>query len=113
MLSTKVYEDFNNNASRKMKQLSLKVAKYLISKELNNALSGLIPSYDFERLRPSWKIPNLDASSSIIRRCDNIYCAEYFIVSKSNKKKRFCCEHCAKAVSQRNYSAKKKEHQNK
>lgn len=124
MLSTKVYEDFNNNASKKMKQLSLKVAKYLISKELNNALSGLIPSYDFERLRPSWKIPNLytalyftvfnlDASSSIIRRCDNIYCGEYFIVSKSNKKKRFCCEHCAKAVSQRNYSAKKKEHQNK
>lgn len=122
IFSTQVYEDFNNKASKKMKQLSLNIAKYLISKELNNALLGLIPSYDFEKLRPSWKIPNLytalyfavfnlDSSSSIIRKCDNINCGEYFVVSKSNKKKRFCCEHCAKAVSQRNYSAKKKNHQ--
>ncbi len=119
ILNVQVYEDFNNKASKKMKQLSLSIAKYLISKELNNALSGLVPSYDFEKLRPCWKIPNLytalyftifnlDSSSSIIRKCDNVNCGEYFIVSKSNKKKRFCCEHCAKAVSQRNYSAKKK-----
>ena len=119
ILNAQVYEDFNNKASKKMKQLSLNVAKYLISKELNNALSGLVPSYDFKKLRPCWKIPNLytalyftifnlDSSSSIIRKCDNVNCGEYFIVSKSNKKKRFCCEHCAKAVSQRNYSAKKK-----
>lgn len=119
ILNAQVYEDFNNKASKKMKQLSLNIAKYLISKELNNALSGLVPSYDFEKLRPCWKIPNLytalyftifnlDSSSSIIRKCDNVNCGEYFIVSKSNKKKRFCCEHCAKAVSQRNYSAKKK-----
>ena len=119
VLNAQVYEDFNNKASKKMKQLSLNIAKYLISKELNNALSGLVPSYDFEKLRPCWKIPNLytalyftifnlDSSSSIIRKCDNVNCGEYFIVSKSNKKKRFCCEHCAKAVSQRNYSAKKK-----
>ena len=119
VLNAQVYEDFNNKASKKMKRLSLNIAKYLISKELNNALSGLVPSYDFEKLRPCWKIPNLytalyftifnlDSSSSIIRKCDNVNCGEYFIVSKSNKKKRFCCEHCAKAVSQRNYSAKKK-----
>ena len=119
ILNAQVYEDFNNKASKKMKQLSLNIAKYLISKELNNALSGLVPSYDFEKLRPCWKIPNLytalyftifnlDSSSSVIRKCDNVNCGEYFIVSKSNKKKRFCCEHCAKAVSQRNYSAKKK-----
>ncbi len=119
ILNAQVYEDFNNKASKKMKQLSLNIAKYLISKELNNALSGLVPSYDFEKLRPCWKIPNLytalyftifnlDSASSIIRKCDNVNCGEYFIVSKSNKKKRFCCEHCAKAVSQRNYSAKKK-----
>ena len=119
ILNAQVYEDFNNKASKKMKRLSLNIAKYLISKELNNALSGLVPSYDFEKLRPCWKIPNLytalyftifnlDSSSSIIRKCDNVNCGEYFIVSKSNKKKRFCCEHCAKAVSQRNYSAKKK-----
>ena len=119
ILNAQVYEDFNNKASKKMKQLSLNIAKYLISKELNSALSGLVPSYDFEKLRPCWKIPNLytalyftifnlDSSSSIIRKCDNVNCGEYFIVSKSNKKKRFCCEHCAKAVSQRNYSAKKK-----
>jgi hypothetical protein len=119
ILNAQVYEDFNNKASKKMKQLSLNIAKYLISKELNNALSGLVPSYDFEKLRPCWKIPNLytalyftifnlDSSSSIIRKCDNVNCGDYFIVSKSNKKKRFCCEHCAKAVSQRNYSAKKK-----
>ena len=118
IFSTQVYEDFNNKASKKMKQLSLNIAKYLISKELNNALLGLIPSYDFEKLRPSWKIPNLytalyfavfnlDSSSSIIRKCDNINCGEYFVVSKSNKKKRFCCEHCAKAVSQRNYKEEK------
>ena len=119
ILNAQVYEDFNNKASKKMKQLSLNIAKYLISKELNNALSGLVPSYDFEKLRPCWKIPNLytalyftifnlDSSSSIIRKCDNVNCGEYFIVSKSNKKKRFCCEHCATLVSQRNYIATKK-----
>lgn len=117
LLNAKIYENFNDKAGKKMKELSLNIARYLISKEINQALSRISPSYDFNRLKPAWKIPdlysalyfaifNINSCEAVIRQCENDKCKDYFIVNKSNTKKKYCCDHCAKAASQRKYSAK-------
>ncbi len=97
------YKKDNFNAG--LKDAATRIAKYIIKEELERNLQTVRPSYNINKLEPEWKIdsllgalyfglfymrPNLET----YRRCKNPKCGEYFLVSVSSNKKKYCCTAC-------------------
>lgn len=112
-----VYEIFTKKENDDLKQVLLKISKYLIEKELNHFLSEIKPKYDADTMRPNWKLPSLfsamylslfylDSNQAMYRVCQNINYNQLFLVSKTNQVKKYCCVYCTNAVSQRRYRQK-------
>ena len=98
----------------------LKISKYLIERELNYHLAEIRPVYNVETMQPNWKLPSLlsamylslfylDSRQGSYRACQNMNCGQFFLVSKTNSIKKYCCTDCTNAVSQRKYRKKNRE----
>lgn len=94
-----------------------KISKFLIERELNYHLSEIRPVYNVETMQPNWNLPSLlsamylslfylDSRQASYRACQNINCGQFFLVSKTNSIKKYCCVYCTNAVSQRKYRHK-------
>lgn len=98
----------------------IKISKFLIDRELNYHLSEIRPVYNVDTMQPNWNLPSLfsalylslfylDSRQAAYRACQNINCGQFFLVSKTNSIKKYCCVYCTNAVSQRRYRHKKGE----
>lgn len=95
-----------------------KISKFLIERELNYHLSEIRPVYNVETMQPNWNLPSLlsamylslfylDSRQESYRACQNINCGQFFLVSRTNSIKKYCCVYCTNAVSQRKYKHRK------
>ncbi|NFF65950.1 hypothetical protein FDF69_06580 [Clostridium sporogenes] len=96
-----------------------KISKLLIERELNYHLSEIRPIYNIETMQPNWNLPSLlsamylslfylDSKQASYRACQNVNCGQFFLVTKTNSIKKYCCVDCTNAVSQRKYRYKKR-----
>lgn len=96
----------------------VEVAKTTIKTELEYVLKNIRPSYDSDTALGTWNIPDflsalyfsifyMRPNLQILRLCENPYCNNYFTVTSTNSRKKYCCHECANAVAQRAYRSRK------
>lgn len=102
-----------------LKQAALRVAKILIKEELDFNLKRIRTVYDIEKMAPAWQIDSLLSAlyfglfymrptMEIYRRCANPKCGEYFLVSVTSQKKKYCCRACMNRDIQARHRAKER-----
>lgn len=112
-------ENCKENFSDKLKQAAMNIAKLLIKEEIEANLRRIIASYDVDKLEPTWKITSqlcalyfglfyMRPKMEIYRRCENKKCGEYFLVSVTSRKKKYCCRACMNRDIQARHRAKEK-----
>lgn len=115
-----VYSKMKNIENKYLVDALFKLSKYLIEEELNYHLAEIRPIYNAETMQPNWKLPSLlsamylslfylNSRQTLYRACENINCGQFFLVSKTNSLKKYCCTDCGNAVSQRTYRKKNRE----
>lgn len=93
------------NFSEEMKKAAMLTAKIIIKEEIELNLNRLKATYDIQKMEPAWRIDSLLSAlyfglfymrpnSEIYRRCANPKCGEFFLVSVSSQKKKYCCKAC-------------------
>lgn len=118
--SREAYTKLESREFVTLKEALFKISKFLIERELNYHLSEIRPIYNAETMQPNWNLPSLlsamylalfylDSRQATYRACKNINCGQFFLVSKTNSIKKYCCIYCTNAVSQRTYKHKKRE----
>ena len=101
------------------KKTLVEVAKVIVGLEINSNLNGIKPEYDIDIMEPRWKVSDLLSAMyfsifymrpniELTRKCENPNCNNYFTVSRTSSRKKFCCQECANAVAQARFRAKKK-----
>lgn len=104
----------NVRPNEKEKEMIISAAKLVIKDEIDYHTKLITPVYDLASMAGSWKIPNLitaiyfsifflNPNFTLIKKCANPTCDEYFDVLNSNKKKIYCSPRCANIMSQRKY----------
>ena len=89
----------------RLKTAAIETAKYIVKEELEKNLQRVRPTYNISRLEPTWKIDSLltalyfglfymRPNMETYRRCANPKCGEFFLVSVSSNKKKYCCTSC-------------------
>ena len=84
-----------------MRKDLLKLARKVCKTELDWGMKNIHPIYDIEEKRPDWKIPDLysalyfahfycDSQYYIRRKCQSPSCDKYFLVRRTNAKKKYC-----------------------
>ena len=84
-----------------MRKDLLKLARKVCKTELDWGMEDIHPIYDIEEKRPDWKIPDLysalyfahfycDSQYYIRRKCQSPSCDKYFLVRRTNAKKKYC-----------------------
>lgn len=102
-----------------LKKAAIQVAKLLIKEEIESNLKRVRVAYDISKMEPAWKIDSLISalyfglfymrpSMEIYRRCANPKCNEFFLVSVTSRKKKYCCTACMNRDIQARHRAKKK-----
>lgn len=115
------YKDEVNkgNYSAELKKAAVKIAKLIIRDEIDLNLRRVRPTYNIDKLEPAWRIDSLLSAlyfglfymrpgMEIYRRCANPKCGEYFLVSVSSQKKKYCCKACMSRDMQARHRAKVK-----
>jgi len=108
-----------DNFSENLKQAAIRVAKILIKEELDFNLKRIRAVYDVDKLAPAWQIDSLLSAlyfglfymrptMEIYRRCENPKCGEYFLVSVTSRKRKYCCRACMNRDIQARHRAKEK-----
>lgn len=100
----------------------LKVARIVISEEINHAIKDISPRYDGVSLSPAWQVGSLlqalyfsifymKPGTEIYRECANPGCKRggYFLVNASRINKEYCCPKCQQAAATRRSRARKRE----
>lgn len=112
-------EEVAGRLSQQMRRATIDVAKITIKEELDYAINAIYPSYDIEAMTGSWVIPDLYSALvfstfymkpelELYRKCENPNCGQYFLVSTTNSRKKYCCNDCSNAMQQRKHRQKKK-----
>lgn len=113
-------QTFNNNLqfTEVLKERLIKIAHYTINEEVEHILKNLQPRFNSVSMSARWHIPDLYTAlffsliyldnDNTYRICENKYCNEPFFVSSTNKKKKYCCSACARAVATRNYQKRRR-----
>lgn len=107
------------NFDSRMKNQSVNIGRFIIKHELENNLKKIKPTYDINKLEPSWKIDSLlsalyfglfymNPKMEIYRQCACKSCGNYFIVSVTSKKKKYCSKECQNRDMQARYRANHK-----
>ena len=97
-----------------MKEATIDVAKILVGEEINSNVSGVRPVYDISVMEPRWRVVSLLSAMyfsifymkpnvEITRQCANPKCNNFFVVSKTSLKKKYCCTECGNRANQNNY----------
>ena len=92
---------YNIKFDDSMKEDLLKLARKVCKTELDWGMKNIHPIYDIEEKRPDWKIPDLysalyfahfycDSQYYIRRKCQSPSCDKYFLVRRTNAKKKYC-----------------------
>ena len=95
------------------------VSKEILAYEINNGLSDVTPKLNSKTFQPDWSLPSLlsafyfslfysNLELSMYKLCENIGCNTPFYIQRSNSLKKYCCESCKNAASQRRYRRKYK-----
>ena len=117
---------FDDNLYRQLKKHNRmvdalkKLSKALIECEFKTILSNVTPTYNVDDMKPDWKLPSLysamyfslfylNSSEEGFRKCANSNCEDYFQVSKTNLKKKYCSWECGNADRQRKYQKRKQQ----
>ena len=117
--TTYLNDEYNkNNFNDKLKEKAIIIAKILIKNEIDNNLFGITPTYNIEKMQPTWNIDSLlsalyfglfymNPKMEIYRQCASPKCNEYFLVPVTSRKKIYCCKKCQNREMQKTYRAKK------
>lgn len=117
---TYVNNEFDkNNFTTELKNAAIAIAKLIIKEEIESNLKRLHVSYDVSKLEPSWKIDSLLSAlyfglfymrpnMETYRRCANPKCNEFFLVSVTSRKRKYCCKDCMNRDIQARHRAKVK-----
>ena len=104
----------------------LKVARIVISEEINHTIKDICPRYDGVSLSPAWQVGSLlqalyfsifymKPGTEVYRECANPGCKRggYFLVNASRINKEYCCPQCQQAAATRRSRARKREDKKK
>ena len=102
-----------------LKAATLDVAKILAGEEINSNVDGVRPVYDISIMEPRWRVDSLLSAMyfsifymkpnvEITRQCANPKCNNFFVVSKTSLKKKYCCTECGNRANQNNYRLRHK-----
>lgn len=91
-----------------------KVARLVLSNEINHNISNIHMQYDGEALAPRWRLDNLlqalyfaifymKPGVKMYKRCANPNCKRdvFFLTDRTKANKEYCCVQCRSAVGQR------------
>lgn len=97
-----------------MKAALVRIARIVVSAEINHYISKIHPETEPESLEPRWKIDSLleaiyfsifymKPGIEIYKECQNPNCKReiYFLVNATATNKKYCCPACANAAAQR------------
>ena len=112
-----------NNFDAQLKQALLEVAKIVVAEEINSNLSGVHPEYDSSIMEPRWRVDSLISALyfsifymkpnvELTRICANPKCGNYFTISRTSSKKKYCSQQCGNRAIQNRYRANKKSAEN-
>lgn len=100
--------------SEEMKAALVRIARIVVSAEINHFISTIRPTIDPETLEPEWRLDSLleaiyfsifymKPGVEIYRECQNPSCKRevYFLVNATATNKKYCCPACANAAAQR------------
>ena len=90
------------------------IIKELIKEEFDHIMRNVYPVYNTETMKPDWNIPDLftamyfqlfymDPNYAIYRRCAKPECRRAFLVSRTNKKAKYCSDECRTAEAQKRH----------
>ncbi|WP_296560456.1 hypothetical protein [uncultured Acetobacterium sp.] len=107
-----VEESLNPKPDENQKEIILKTAKMILKEEIDYNTRNIIPKYNIESMLGSWDIPDLinaiyfsifflNPRFSVVKKCANPTCPNYFQILKSRKNKIYCSTICGWAVNQR------------
>ena len=117
--TTYLNDEYNkNNFNDKLKEKAIIIAKILIKNEIDNNLFRITPTYNIEKMQPTWNIDSLlsalyfglfymNPKMEIYRQCASPKCNEFFLVPVTSRKKIYCCKKCQNREMQKTYRAKK------
>lgn len=100
--------------SEEMKTALVRIARIVVSAEINHYISTIHPAIDPETLVPEWRLDSLleaiyfsifymKPGVEIYKECQNPSCKRevYFLVNATATNKKYCCPACANAAAQR------------
>ena len=95
-----------------MKNALLKIARIVISEEINHNIVGIHPKYEQDELAPTWQVSNLlqalyfsifymKPGVEIYKECKNPNCKrdKFFLVKATRTNKEYCCPQCSGAAA--------------
>ena len=105
-----------NSFSDTIKTALLKVARIVVSEEINHNIRGIHPKYDGGKLTATWEVDTfiqaiyfsvfyMKAGVEIYKECENPNCKrdKFFLVDATRTNKHYCCEQCRNAAGAQRY----------
>lgn len=102
------------NFSDDMKEMLVKIARIVISEEINANLKNICPQLEINALAPIWKLNSLlealyfsvfymKPGVELYKECENPNCKheKYFLINATVTNKKYCCPACGNAAAQR------------
>lgn len=102
------------NLSDRMKDALVKIARIVISEEINANLRDIRPQLEINSLSPTWKLNSLlealyfsvfymKPGVTLYKECENPNCKheKYFLINATVTNKKYCCPACSNAAAQR------------
>ena len=109
-----------DNFSSEMKIALLKIARIVISEEINHNISGIHPKYKTDNFAPTWQVNNLlqalyfsifymKPGIEIYKECKNPNCKrdKFFLVEATRTNKEYCCVQCSRAAAAQRFRNRK------
>jgi len=105
-----------DNFTDEMKNALLKIARIVISEEINHNIAGIHPKYETDELAPTWQVSNLlqalyfsifymKPGVDIYKECKNPNCKrdKFFLVEATRTNKEYCCVQCSRAAASQRF----------
>jgi hypothetical protein len=123
-----IFTDYNkekmDDFCKGYEHLILSVAQNIIKNEIDYGVRRITPSYDSNQLIGGWNFPDLisalyfsifflNPNFTIVKKCENPTCSNYYTILNTDKRKKYCGTRCANAVSQRRARARKEVNEHK
>ena len=101
-----------------MKNAAENFAKSVLKEEINHNLTGIHPVYNTDNMEPAWEVDSLMSAlyfslfylkpkMELYRPCGNPKCTNYFLISATSSKTKYCSTRCTNNMTQARYRKKK------